>query len=724
MKLPGCGADFSGLALGVTVVLVQRVRMHGCTTVLSGGRTIGRKSILQWIVAHRHCVTRSSAGTSMSFALIRKPSLLSFLCVGRTRESFACDVVASSGKPLASVAAMGMRMCRARSDEGKLPISCADLRKVAWTDDAEGMFTAFMPMLFPMYVMPVSEFLRITEAKPHQVLKEEGLVMEFLASQTGVFVSHQWCGRMHADPGFEQLRVLQGVLTRASDGRVKVVADFFSAVHFSSKSGFRPANFRGAASWVMWHDYFSVPQPGAPQAESTQHADLAKGHLLDYTTWKTRGWCRFERLSRSLSTHNGAMLLVTRSDTLMELGWQDYLMEPVGRGGFSVEGDKASLSPIVQRHLASKLRRISSAHQYEDCRHMISWCVSLLEGLPGASVEGVVPQAFKRLSASSMGTEAGRMDMVWSSKDRARRLCPQRRGVCARWQGVCPYLVAAGLGDVHMLHSLIDGRADIGQAAARDRPVVFYQAGQRAIHIAALHGHTAAITALLDLRASVMALDRRALAPLTLSAFSGSVAAAQALLHRRARIDAECRLGLRTLDYAAMFGRPRVVELLLASGAGFAANAEGNSPLHSAALFRCGAEVVRRLVEARASLEEQLRPKFGGALWSLSTTWSLMYRCGSRSFFSRFGHHAAGAIPLIFALMFDNCAEASGLVWGSAPGTSNWRCPQVRSELRLESHEMAPRSSTKRNHHGAAQCPNRPLQCATQLRGQRPPRVQ
>lgn len=252
-------------------------------------------------------------------------------------------------------------------------------------------------MVFPMYVVRVADFQKMTEARPHQVLKDEGVVMRFATAGAtpAVFISHQWCGRMHADPHFRQLRVLQAIFKRAAAGNVRMGADFFGAVLFNSRASVRPADLQDAMSWVMWYDYFSVPQPDAPEAESSQHANLASdlgravaslasyidkckfffvlapvvehdfGHLLDYSTWRTRGWCRFERLVRQLSKKSGPMLLVRRPDTIVEIGAQDYLLDPVGRGDFSVVADKETLSVTVQRLLAGRLLLLSAQKRDE-----------------------------------------------------------------------------------------------------------------------------------------------------------------------------------------------------------------------------------------------------------------------------------------------------------------------------------------------------------------------
>ena len=132
---------------------------------------------------------------------------------------------------------------------------------------------------------------------------------------------------------------------------------------------------------VIWYDYFGVPQPSAAVAESDQHTDLSNdmgkavnsipayveaadhfivlapdveppdgsGRYLDYFTWKGRGWCRMERAARALSTHGDSMLLLDRESTIVVIGCQDLLYDPVGEGQFSVDADKERLQPVVRK---------------------------------------------------------------------------------------------------------------------------------------------------------------------------------------------------------------------------------------------------------------------------------------------------------------------------------------------------------------------------------------
>ena len=132
---------------------------------------------------------------------------------------------------------------------------------------------------FPMYVVRMEEFMRMTEARPHQTLRLEGVVADFVFFEECpivIFVSHQWCSRNHPDPYFKQLGLLQRALKRIFDGTITVEVDFFSFIVFKARASVSQASLKtDFARAVIWYDYFGVPQPSAAVAESDQHTDLS-----------------------------------------------------------------------------------------------------------------------------------------------------------------------------------------------------------------------------------------------------------------------------------------------------------------------------------------------------------------------------------------------------------------------------------------------------------------
>ena len=76
---------------------------------------------------------------------------------------------------------------------------------------------------YPMYVLPVRNFLEMSAWKPHQQLLKEGKLRRFEESMRGriLFCSHQWCSYVHPDPGGDQLDALQGVIKKLGAGELE-----------------------------------------------------------------------------------------------------------------------------------------------------------------------------------------------------------------------------------------------------------------------------------------------------------------------------------------------------------------------------------------------------------------------------------------------------------------------------------------------------------------------
>ena len=67
-----------------------------------------------------------------------------------------------------------------------------------------------IPMLFPMYTMPLEEVLKLEEMKPHGKLMKENILVHFVDEMgRAIFVSHQWLCPWKPDPKLAQFRHLQ-----------------------------------------------------------------------------------------------------------------------------------------------------------------------------------------------------------------------------------------------------------------------------------------------------------------------------------------------------------------------------------------------------------------------------------------------------------------------------------------------------------------------------------
>ena len=227
------------------------------------------------------------------------------------------------------------------------------------------------PASFPMYVMCMRDFLALETLRPHDELRVDGLLSALPDGSDVVvnFVSHQWTGYVEADPEGAHLSTMQDVFRRAVAGQcifrsecdrqaylqgyTKTNAAF---VKLSSAGGdvTMPeeaagdgvsAFARALAESYVWMDFISLPQKAAGYSpypdlvtrmsfqqaaipcipsyveratnfwvcapSGTRHS--GSGSVCDYSTWKSRGWCRMEECCLALAkAGDGRPLLVTQ----------------------------------------------------------------------------------------------------------------------------------------------------------------------------------------------------------------------------------------------------------------------------------------------------------------------------------------------------------------------------------------------------------------------------
>lgn len=155
-----------------------------------------------------------------------------------------------------------MLLC-SRHREPAVPLPDRRTAKAEWDGEMVSRTRTLgaLALQYPMYVVRVADFMRMSDARPHQFLKAQGVAAEFRPlSSTAAFVSHQWCGVGRADPHFRQLRVLQGMFARAAAGTLRIGTDPYSRAFYTQKVTVRQEFLRTSASWAIWWDYFSVPQ--------------------------------------------------------------------------------------------------------------------------------------------------------------------------------------------------------------------------------------------------------------------------------------------------------------------------------------------------------------------------------------------------------------------------------------------------------------------------------
>ena len=129
-----------------------------------------------------------------------------------------------------------------------------------WT---RGLDTS-IEMKFPMHVMHVSEFLRLTELESHQALRDAGKLCTWTPRMKHImFLSHQWTSYKHPDPSLEQLKVVQRVLLRMMAGDVPATAPGFAdAAYLPKGHSISPEEWtKIVPDAYIWMEYVEEPCP-------------------------------------------------------------------------------------------------------------------------------------------------------------------------------------------------------------------------------------------------------------------------------------------------------------------------------------------------------------------------------------------------------------------------------------------------------------------------------
>ena len=116
-------------------------------------------------------------------------------------------------------------------------------------------------MQYDMWLMPVAEFLKLSELRPHQELRAMGKLVRWNATMKAVFfLSHQWTSFTRPDYSTAQLRTVQRLLTRMIQGRLPTTAPSLTdRMRFPSNVSVASHEWRALAPQAfIWMDFISV----------------------------------------------------------------------------------------------------------------------------------------------------------------------------------------------------------------------------------------------------------------------------------------------------------------------------------------------------------------------------------------------------------------------------------------------------------------------------------
>mmetsp|Transcript_56259 Transcript_56259/g.134069 ORF Transcript_56259/g.134069 Transcript_56259/m.134069 type:complete len:654 (+) Transcript_56259:75-2036(+) len=228
--------------------------------------------------------------------------------------------------------------------------------------------------LFPITTLPMEIFQVLEVMQTHECLREHLIQPE--DDDVIHFISHEWLSFKHPDPKSVQLRRMQKIFATIAAGDVTAlfepkdceaflrgVSAGTGAAARSCENSIRPRAEFGAEDVIehvcggsVWLDYHSVPQEGHKGAflnavhsiphyvercdyfwvcaPTATHCDLQESR--DFSSWRQRGWCRFEEVVNLLSRALKMPLIVTSPTKVGTYGFLDAIQMFFGRPERSV----------------------------------------------------------------------------------------------------------------------------------------------------------------------------------------------------------------------------------------------------------------------------------------------------------------------------------------------------------------------------------------------------
>ena len=528
-----------------------------------------------------------------------------------------------------------------------------------------------------MYTVPLEDALQMSCVQPHEELKSQGILVEFEKKMgKAVFVSHQWVGKGHADPTFEQFAVFQGAMRRILSDLSEIPLDYATKETIPQARPLHTKELRSVMLFV-WYDYFSVPQGTQPeiqghvskqaQAIASIHAYVAEcsfffalcpflkeplaDTVVDASSWQNRGWCRLERTMRELS--NDSWVMVKSAVHLEVMVSTDAFNRPTGEGSFAVADDKAKLSPVLSAALKRKMLnalRSGDFVTYRIVRNLQSVHLRGLDIEPELNlIPGFVADGFGNTDDSAVVVAEFFHQNGFSRINEVDRA------------GFRPLHYAALSGDTKLISALLEQRADLTKTTRKGQPLIGVPTWASALGLCMLCGHNEAAQLLIEAKAKVQ--EGGVGTALHMAANSNNAEGIRLLCKCGCDPRQENMFHVSALEAAAWANSLSAVEELLRHVEPSERSEHLSELLHAAANSKQGgAQVARSLIEMRADVDEQSQIPWltlQGVLYALH---SLRYRFGASTSATRLYCHWPGATPLMLAILQANYETAEILV--------------------------------------------------------------
>ncbi|CAE8584304.1 unnamed protein product [Polarella glacialis] len=241
--------------------------------------------------------------------------------------------------------------------------------------------TPALPFNFPMKCVRVMTFMEFDVMPSYGQLLAKDLLVEPSDNAAVHFISHEWLSCRHPDPDSNQLRRMQGVFLEILAGRSENLFSKDDWITFSKGAsvGSQRSQLAAAESatrcsdtitedtfkqdvqeGLIWLDWSSIPQVlevAKDKVEQTLKDQLAAIHsigayldrssyfwilaptalhrdqktLRDFSTYRTRAWCRLEEWANLLSSSSMMPLVVTEAPRIATYSSLTFVLDNAGR---------------------------------------------------------------------------------------------------------------------------------------------------------------------------------------------------------------------------------------------------------------------------------------------------------------------------------------------------------------------------------------------------------
>lgn len=516
--------------------------------------------------------------------------------------------------------------------------------------------------VFPMVTVPAKTFIEMTSVQPYEELIEAESLRIFEESMgKAMFVSHQWVASEHPDPDLQQFPVLQQALKNLIAGQSKVQlpagVELVLGRYYKCPTA---ADFNPEELYI-WYDYCCCPQGNSPRAVLRRQqairmipAFVSKSALfvilcpyirtndrtLSYSTWKARGWCRLEYLSRHIARDDGCVITI-KSESHATLAWNFIgVVDSPGTGDFTIEEDRAQVGQVVLKMIWRKL------HSYLKNGDRINYCFLsnvqhiYLKGFDLDPIESLIPGFDTDVDPC---TDPDGFIVARFLHDNWFHGLADRDA--AGWSPLC-YAVLTG--QVSLVSALLNCRADANEGLRKSKKQhhLTVKPPISVLSLATLFCNNQFLGLLLTARANINARDGSGGTALNSSALVDNAPAVRTLVEAKVDPLIKSFPNLHPFETACASSSVGVMKEMLALDL---PGITLRYSLHGALFGNASSDCISFLIQASADVNEQVRYPRTSPLRIFLGGLSLLHHF-SPSSMTHVAYHHSGATPLMHGI--------------------------------------------------------------------------